>query len=386
MSENSPQNTEQKDCTATPPPTGETPKCDPLPAPPDTPTLPEPKECEQLCCCPTPPGSSTNCLDTLIKSQSELVKKADREKELVAELTDIQSKAASAQLEYTQTRYKDLLKIWQDQDKAIVDLVQKLVCAVPCWWCLLECRLCSELNAIRALERQVNGTGELTTEVFSLIDLEFWQTRNVASMQARVDRIKSVLAAWEKPSQTLGDALDKNAKLIEDTQKIIATDSAKAIFDVFMRLLPMHWAIRPRGGTVVSKIDAKFIDICKCDDGEPDDCCGPDVGVMSLRFRLLGPQPYLIDPAEFFGIICCLAKERLLPASNMLATATAELATTTADIARVEALIEEKTNSIETSFTAELGNPIDCEKYTRKGNGTNPPAPCGSTQTAPAAR
>jgi hypothetical protein len=66
----------------------------------------------------------------------------------------------------------------------------------------------------------------------------------MAQMQARVDRIKLVLTAWENPSSTLGDVLDKNKKLIEDTEAIIAKDSAKAVYDVFMTLLPRHWAIR----------------------------------------------------------------------------------------------------------------------------------------------
>ena len=52
----------------------------------------------------------------------------------------------------------------------------------------------------------------------------------MAAMQARVDRIKVVLAAWEKPSDTLGDVLEKNGKLIEDTEKIIATDRPKAVY------------------------------------------------------------------------------------------------------------------------------------------------------------
>ncbi|MET4023173.1 hypothetical protein [Bradyrhizobium sp. S3.2.12] len=358
----------------TPPAPGDSTKCKPLAAAPEAPKLPDSKVCPQPCQCPTPPGGTpTDCLDILIKDQATRVKQAVRAKEFVDELTAIQGEVASAQADYTQARYKDLLKIWQDQDKLIADLVQKLVCAVPCWECLLECRLCPELTDIRKLEDELNGTGALTKDVFSLIDLQFWHQRNVTQMQARVYRIKLVLSAWEKPSGTLGDVLDKNGKLIEDTQKIIATDSAKAVYDVFMTLLPRHWAIRPR--KVASSIQDKFVKICKCDDGTPDDCCGPDVGIVSLRNRLLGPLPYIVDPADFPGIICCVATERLAPASDQLAAAQAALAATTSLIEQKTKQIADKTSNIETSFKAELGNPIDCGQYKKKDPPPTAPPP-----------
>jgi hypothetical protein len=386
MTDTAPANT---DCPKppTPPAGGTTTGCKPLPAPPATPSLPPSKVCPQPCTCPTTPGGTvTPCLDDLITAQAKLVKQADTAQAFVAELTDVQAKAVSAQADYTSSRYADLLKMWQDQDKLIADLVKKLVCAVPCWQCLLECRLCTQLNEIRALEQLLTGTGQLTAQVYSLPDLQYWQQRNVAAMQAQVDRITAVLGAWQDPSKSLGDALDQDAKLIDDTQKIIATDSAKAIYDVFMTLLPRHWAIRPRDPANASKIDPKYFAVCLCDDGVPDDCCGPDVGVMSLRFRLLGPLPYLVNPIDFFGIICCIAKERLLPASSMLAAAQADLAATAAQIAQVTKQIDDKKAAIESNFEAELDNPIDCTKYQPKPAAppAQTPAAAGAAPAAPA--
>jgi hypothetical protein len=371
----------------TPPPPCDDKKCCAFPAPQKAPEVPKRKDCPQPCNCPPLPGTPTDCLDELIKKQAKLVKQGDRAKTFVDELTEIQGKVASAQADYTQARYKDLLKMWWEQDKLIADLGQKLICGVPCWECLLECRLCPQLTEIRKLEDELNGTGSLTTQVFSLIDLQFWHQRNVTQMQERVHRIERVLSAWEKPSDTLGDVLDKNGKLIDDTQKIIATDSAKAVYDFFMTLVPKHWAIRPRGvkpkpekaspsPEKTSDIPEKFITICKCDDGKPDVCCGPDVGIQSLRDRLLGPLPYLVDPAEVSRIICCIATERLGPASDQLATAQADLAAKTDLIAQVTKLIADKTASIEATFKAELGNPIDCSKYTKKDPPpSTPPVP-----------
>lgn len=375
MSDHAPVYAEQpKGTTPCAPQPGDKKECKPLPKAPEVPKLPTPKECPQPCECPLPPGGPpTECFETLIAEQSELVTKADRAKALVEELTAIQAKVASAKTEYTQARYKDLKKLWEDQDQLIADFTSKIKCTVDCWECLLECRLCPLLYKIRELEVRLNGTGDLTKEVYSLLDLQFWHQRNVAQMQARVDRIKGVLAAWEKPSATLGEALESNGKLIADLPAVLAADPAKAIYDTFMTLLPRHWAIRPRGAT--SKIKEVFIKICKCDEGMPDDCCGPDVGIVTLRERLVGPLPYIVDPADFTGIICCLLTERLTPASDQLAAAQAALAVTTSEIEQTQKLIDDNTAALEATFKAELGNPIECGPYKKKGSTETPPAP-----------
>jgi hypothetical protein len=382
MSDNAPVNTDQpKGTTPCPPQPSDEYECDDLPKAPTAPALPEPKQCPQPCECPTPPGGPTSdCLEKLIADQSKVVTQADRAMALVKELTAIQATVSSAKTEYTQSRYTDLKEEWEDQDKLIVDLTEKIKCSVDCWECLIECRLCPQLYQIRALEDRLNGTGELTDKVFSLLDLQFWHQRNVAQMQARVERIKGVLAAWETPSATLGDVLEKNRELLAVLPALLASDPAKAIYDIFMTLLPRHLAIQPPDAT---KIKKRFIDICTCDEGTPDDCCGPDVGVVTLRERLAGPLPYLVDPAEFSGIICCLLTERLKPASDQLAAAQAELAATTNEIELTKKLIEDKTSALEASFKAELGNPIDCGPYKKKGSSETPPAqPAAPDQTA----
>jgi hypothetical protein len=294
-----------------------------------------------------------------------------------------------------------------------------VVCAVHCRERLLDCRLCDQLNEIRALEERLNGPGDLVEglglpeKVSSLYDLEYWHKRNVVTLQARVDRIKGVIAASEKPSATLGDVLESNGNLIDDTQKVIATDPLKAVFDLFMTLLPRHWAMRP--DDLSSKIDEKYIEICacpaeppteeasekareqrvgrtddsecsetkpeekkcNCDEGTPDNCCGPDVGIQNVRQRLIGSLPYLVDPKKLPDVICCLTKHRLRPASDLLAAAEAELAAVTAEIEQAKKTLDEKTMSaIEAAFRAGLPVPFDCAPYTKKcDESTTPPPP-----------
>jgi hypothetical protein len=355
-------------------------RCAPLDPGPETPTLPDPEPCAQPCCCPPRNGSTGTCLDELIDEQTKQINEADRAKSFKADLEDLLKKAKSAKLEYTRGKYTDLRDRWERQDTAIADLIAKLVCAVPCWWCLIECEVCTLIYAIRDAEFRLNGDGTLSTTVGSLRDLRYWQERNRDAKKEVFDRIKLVLAAWEKPAQTLDKILTDDAKLIEDAKKNLATESAGTVFDVFMKLIPMHLAIAPRG--VTSKIAAEYATFCDCDEGEPDDCCGPDVGKWTIRQKLIGPQPYLVDPDKFFDIICCLAAERYNPAKDQLAVAESDLAKTDSDIKRALSDIDQKKASIAADFKANVANPIDCDNY--KPKGSTDPCSCKPARPTPA--
>ena len=357
------------------------PRCQPLDPGPRAPKAPDLPKCPEPCCCPTKPGSTGTCLDDLIDEQAKQITEADRAKLFKAELEDLVKKANGAKQEYTKEKYRDLRDKWDKQDAVIADLISKLVCAVPCWWCLIECEICPLLYAIRDTELRLNGDGTLTDKVYSLRDLRYWQERNRDAKREVFDRIKLVLAAWEKPAQTLDKILVDNAKLIEDTKKILATDSANAVYDVFVKLVPMHLAIAPSG--VPSKILPEYTKFCGCDVGSSDDCCGPNVGKWTVRQRLIGPQPYLVEPDKFFEIICCLAKERYLPAKDLLALAESDLAKTESDIKRALSDLEQKKGSVAADFKGKVVNPIDCDKYKRKGgSGSKADTPSDSAQTS----
>jgi hypothetical protein len=396
--------------------------CSESPSPPKAPEIPVPPKCKTECECPESPGSAPpSCLETAIRDQNLLVSRAERAKAFIEELTNIQGKVTSALVDYTSTRYTALRKTWWDQHKLIVELVRKIDCAVKCWPCLLDCRLCGNLAEIRTLEERLNGPGDLAKgmglpgEVNSLHGLKFWHERNVANMQARLGRVKAVLAAWEKPSDTLGEALELNQKLIDETQKILATDPAKAVFDVFMTLIQRHWAIRPRNPTTEEKVAydwlKKYVKVCecpgepaatqvgaergqvksekqrddsedgckppacKCDEGTPDVCCGIDVGILSLRQRLIGPLPFIIEPVRFPDVICCLTKQRLIPASDNVAAAQANLAATATEIEQATKALEDRISlsAIEKQFLAGLPIPFDCKPYCKEGDAGSQP-------------
>ena len=88
--------------------------------------------------------------------------------------------------------------------------------------------------------------------------------------------------------------------MLADTQKIlqeanfIAPDAAKLVYDIFLRVVPLHLAIAPPADSgYVTGIAKEYTEFCHCDEGEPDDCCGPDVGRLMYRSMSVSVMPCL---------------------------------------------------------------------------------------------
>lgn len=325
------------------------------------PPLKDPQKCcpDPDCNCPVLPPSSSNCFDDLIAQQAKQISEAESAKAFKTELESLLTKAKAASLEYTQQKYGKLVSDWCGLDCQISELIRKLVCAVPCWRCLIECYVCPLLYEVRYDEQRLWGDGTLYTEVHSLSDLRYWLDRDQQRKKRVLDRIQGVLAAWEKPAQTIEKAIADNTALHAASGRLLSTDATKAVYDVFLQLVPKHLAIAPPGNSPhKTRIAKQYTEFCDCDKGEPDDCCGPDVGVPSLRQQLIGPQPYLIDPAKFFSVICCLTTERYLPAKNAYATAKSDFESVDNDYNRLKAEIVDKMKSIGTNAKASF--PVDC--------------------------
>lgn len=327
----------------------------------EPPVLKEPEKCpESDCNCPNPSPTTTSCLDDLIAKQAQEISEADRAKQFKADLEALLQKTKAASADYTQDKYTKLVNEWVRLDAIIVELIRKLVCAVPCWECLIECYVCPLLYEIRYRDQMLYGDGTLYGEVRSLYDLRYWHDRNRDAKKRALDRIKAVLAAWEKPAQTIEKVLADNDKLISDAGKLLATDPSKVVYDVFLRLVPMHLAIAPPASLgKATNIPKKYTQLCKCDEGDPDDCCGPDVGVPTLRQRLIGSQPYLIRPVDYFAVICCLTKERYLPAKDAWSAAESAFESVDAQIKTFQKDVEDKLKALEKSAKAAL--PADCK-------------------------
>ena len=332
---------------------------------PEAPAPPTIEACKQPCDCPDTPGSTSNCFDQLIADQARAISEAERAKSFKADLEALLQKAKAAQEDYTIEKYNLMLERWKQQDHDIVELIHRLTCATPCWKCVLECQVCALFNKVRDLELQLKGTtGKRYETVDSLYDLRYWRERDLEVKQATFDRVKAVLTAWEKPAADIDAVLNDNLKLIT---AIKTSDSPKALYDLFIRLIPNHLAIAPPAtATTTTGIGKKYTLLCCCDEREPDDCCGPDVGEQTVRRRMQARHAYLVEPAKYFSIICCLVNNRYLPAKDALAKAEGALAGTVADIKRVSDEIKSRMENLEKEAKAQLAKPFDCKDYQPK--------------------
>jgi hypothetical protein len=330
------------------------------------PVLEEPKKCESPCKCTGLPDSDPNCLENLIADQTAQITAADTAKMFKADLEALLGKARTANQEYTRDKYRELVDKWKVQDGEIAQLIRKLVCAVPCWRCIIECHVCTLVNELHYAEQKLYGDGTLYSDVHNLYDLRYWHERDLEKKKLRLERVKNVLTAWEKPVQAIDKVLADNARLIADAGKSLGSDAPKVVYDVFLRLVPMHLAIAPpRTMDTTTKIEKVYTEFCMCDEGSPDNCCGPDVGERkwSLRQRLIGPQPYLIDPNLYLKLICCLVKERYGPAKDALAKAEASYQSVDDKIKRYKAQVEDGLKNFDKIAKGTIPSVLDCSKY-----------------------
>jgi hypothetical protein len=331
------------------------------------PKLDDPPKCpDPPCNCPTKPTSSgPDCLQTLIDQEAAEITAAERAKVFKTDLEALLVKAKVAAQDYTRAKYDDLLKKWQDQDRDIAELVRKLVCALGCWKCVIECYVCPIINDLQDSElRLYDGDWKdyfNDYKAHNLYDLRYWLERDSEFKQQTLLRIKNVLAAWEKPAQTIDKALADDAKLTADCNKALGIDPSTVVFDVFFKLVPMHLAIAPPAtAESTTQIDKKYTEFCDCDKGAPDNCCGPDVGKLTWRQRLIGPQPYLVDPSDYYDVICCLVKNRYLPAKDLVAKADAAYQSVDNDIKRRKAQIDNALKTFEKDAKGVIPADIDC--------------------------
>lgn len=341
------------------------------------PEPPKPQPCEQPCCCPSDPGGgSSDCLQSVITEESKKIAAADQAKAFVDVLGQIQKSANDAKGKYTRSVYESLRDGWIKFDgDLLLRVTKQLECTIRCWECVVECRLCPLLKAIRDRQLVLDGkVDNLPKSVDSLRELLCWHQRNVAFRQADFDRVNGVLTAWvTDPVGKLQKAMADNIDLAGKILDTMATDNVGALWNIFMRLLPLHMAIAPRGQK--SAIDPAYLTICdNCDPDDPTWCCTVHVGERSIRQQLIGPVPYIVDPDRYPDVICCLVTQRYQKASVLLAKAKAEYAEVQSRIERVTTEIGDRKKSLADDFKGDLTTPIDCKQYWKKpANGQDDP-------------
>jgi len=303
-------------------------------------------------------------LDKLVDQQATDVVEIDQANKFKGELAKLVETARKASQEYTRDQYQRLVEEWKKLDTEIVRLLHKLVCSVPCWRCIVECYVCPLLNELHYAEKWLYDDNQRYSHVHDLYDEQYWHTKDKATKERRLSRIVNVLKAWESPAKTIQEAMAKNWASIKLIDNAIGSEPGKAIYLTFFRLIPLHLAIAPpQGSNWQTRIEKRFTKFCTCSQGSPDDCCGPDVGELSLRQRLIGPQPYLIDPNDYFKLICCLVEKRYVPAHDAVAKAAANLARVSERIGRLEDQLKDWVGKFDKAAPAAIPPVINCCDY-----------------------
>jgi hypothetical protein len=330
---------------------------------------------DPCCKCSSGNGSSQNCLQGLIDEQQDLIVKqaadattAENATKFQAVLGELLKNTQAAGEKYTPKKYGELVQEWKDQDADIAGLIHDLVCVVRCWKCVLDCHVCPLINDIYVAEKSLDA-GQLYSTVHDLHDLQYWYSRNKDAKKRTFERIENTLGEWTKPVDVIADTLKINKDLTTKARSFLGTEAGKAIFDVFMVLIPRHLAIAPPANKIKTKIHRKYTEICKCEEIEPKNCCGPDVGPWILRMQSIQPKPYLIDPDDYSPLICCLVKNFYVPAKDDLSEAEAGLANVGQQIAKAEKAYKEGLEKFAENANATIPHTIDCCKYEKHDDG-----------------
>lgn len=350
-------------------------------------------KCNPCCGCPPVPSDKPPCLDKLIKDEADAINKGEQAKKFKADLEALLGKVKAATLEYTADAYKDLMSRWRTEDEAIVCLIRSIQCALPCWWCVIECEICPLINDIRGLELELSGEYLLAGEtppapgtkppcVKSIYELRFWWWREKMRRQALFDHVANVMKAWETPFKTIDGILKANGEIIKTITGALNIDqkkeAAKYLFDL-VRLVRQHMAIAPVADTTenTTKIERTYVELCCCDKSpELHKCCGVVIRLPTVLDRVIGALPYLIKPELYPELVCCLATKVYQPSKKSAVEADSRYSELDTEVKNSEAAIAAQIGSLPADAKIRLAKTIDCKDYQPKGGGDGAKPKC----------
>lgn len=287
-------------------------------------------------------------IDDLIDGISGTLASAAVQKDLKAELAGFLQKARGAADKYTVQKYNELVKRWKEQDKQIAELIN-LLKAQPDWYEGLS-EVCPALfDPIMELGEQLEGSqpGQPDDKAFVGLGLywkRIWQLGMRDSLKRYYERQGATLRAWENPAAALEKILADNAGLIAEARKTIGQQPAPTlVFDLFVKLVPMHLYIKPRNETPTVQPIRTVLP-------------GTEPWKASCEFgaqRLIGYKPTLIEPKDYPGKyedVLGIYYDAVLE----LAAAESELKITEDAIARSEKQIDERLNAVDKDAKAAL--------------------------------
>ena len=362
-----------------------------------------------------------------INDQERAINLGESAKKAKEELVGFRAKAAKAASEYTQKKYTELNKSWELQNKQLEELLLNVHCQVHNWKSIIECYVCPLVTELYLTELDLhedpidyceclsdvaeqetcadydhkceeyaewrNETGastQLSWQDVSLnhYSLRHWLERDLWKKEQRFQRIKDILTAWENPAKLIESVLAENAKAIKELRERFCVEKNQVVFDLFMKVLPLHSAIGPRDlglnkrpsdcsqHSPIDEILAAFDSFCCCSESSKkgsqsstsqqsaqskkeseckcscmhkckykskcDECegceyvLGINMNTPTILERVVGVYPSLVEPDMIFETICDFATNYYVKRQQEASDAKAKYDAKLAEISRLE--------------------------------------------------
>lgn len=259
-------------------------------------------------------GSGGSCTDVealLDQVAKELTAfEAKKLADLKKELEQVRDKKKTAIEEYSKD-HKLLREKWCAQQQIIERLVASLKCAFPGekWKEILAdclcCRLADEKNLAEKIRQRIKccrGPKERA-----------WEEKKDLMTAAKA-RLDTLIAMTTKIKAQLGD----NDKLIDEVKQLLGGNSqADALYVMFVKLLPLHVALRPDDVSAECKrfgADDTVESLCKdvaCPNNYPDDgaCEEKASPTEETKPPARRPVPWILLPEALGDEINCAAED-----------------------------------------------------------------------------
>jgi hypothetical protein len=293
---------------------------------------------------------SANPIETALNEVSVQLGAAERKKEYKTKLDSLLQITNGAMAEYSGKKYQELLKRWKDLDDLVTKLQTELTASFPQWETQLKTSvgpLFATLTGQRQQLGQRTEPAQPSSGKDSLYTQRDRQQVQLELAQAHSDQALAALMAWASPARNIEKVLSENERTASEIGKmpIAQPDAATRLYDMFFKLLPMHWLIAPPSEQERVNPEKYVVKVA----GAPS---------WEALLQMLGPQPRLIEPSAYLAQLGQHQLKQYKDAQNALAKADGALKGTLEEIKRIEKALDKPLDALEKNAKAALLDPL----------------------------